>query len=131
MFDLRALEHSTILYEATGASPSSSSSKNNGISPMTSSTSPAVPTPLLRLAFSPTAPTYLSVCHADSAEVQILDTRNPGTPAMEIRGHTASVNGMAWGGSTMSSRGESSGPGWLATCCTLFAAFRFLSLLQS
>jgi WD repeat-containing protein 68 len=120
MFDLRALEHSTILYEASPPSPSSTASS-------ASSSSPVIPTPLLRLAFSPTAPTYLSVCHADSKEVQILDTRSPGTPAMEVRGHKASVNGMAWGGATMSSRNNhgssSSGPGCLATVGTFFPFF--------
>ncbi|KAL8281362.1 hypothetical protein RQP46_006396 [Phenoliferia psychrophenolica] len=126
MFDLRSLEHSTILYEATPAPASSSSSstaKNGAVTspnPSSSSASAAtpgtLPSPLLRLAFSPTSPTYVSVCHADSADVQILDTRSPGTPAMEVRGHSGAVNGMAWGGSTISSGGETVGPGWLATC---------------
>lgn len=125
MFDLRSLEHSTILYEATPApassSASSSSTAKNGAltspNPSSSATPGTLPSPLLRLAFSPTSPTYVSVCHADSADVQILDTRSPGTPAMEVRGHSGAVNGMAWGGSTMSSGGETVGPGWLATCC--------------
>lgn len=142
MFDLRSLEHSTILYEATqptASSSSSSKSKPNGSGSGTSPTSPkitssssnsssstALPSPLLRLAFSPTSPTYVSVVHADSADVQILDTRNPGTPAMEVRGHKAAVNGMAWGGSTMTGGGETIGPGWLATCCKF--SFPLLSL---
>ncbi|BGP09659.1 hypothetical protein JCM10049v2_005532 [Rhodotorula toruloides] len=117
MFDLRSLEHSTILYEAAPALPSSSSSKHNGGS---SSTSPpsttATPPPLLRLAFSPTSPTYLAVIHAESNDVQILDTRSPGQPAFEVKGHRAPVNGLAWGGATMmGGAGETSGPGWLAT----------------
>ncbi|SCV73650.1 BQ2448_6080 [Microbotryum intermedium] len=139
MFDLRSLEHSTILYEATSPSPSTSSStthnKNGGGgtssnqshgSPNPGSKTPLPPSPLLRLAFSPTSPTYLSIVHADSTHVQILDTRSPGVPVMEVRGHAASVNGMAWGGSTLHSAsgggggggggGDSAGPGWLATC---------------
>ncbi|GAA5842521.1 hypothetical protein JCM3766R1_002617 [Sporobolomyces carnicolor] len=144
MFDLRSLEHSTILYEAAPPPPtasSNSSSKRNGSSSGSgggSSSSPnhhhhsasslsgganssanAIPSPLLRLAFSPTSPTYLSVVHADSGDVQILDTRSPGTPAFEIKGHKGAVNGMAWGGQTMHSGGSSNesttGPGWLAT----------------
>ncbi|GAA5953332.1 hypothetical protein JCM21900_001819 [Sporobolomyces salmonicolor] len=119
MFDLRSLEHSTILYEAAPSLPSSASSstKRNGSSSDSSPSNPAAtPSPLLRLAFSPTSPTYLSVVHADSGDVQILDTRSPGTPAFEVRGHQAAVNGMAWGGETMSMGGaETSGPGWLAT----------------
>lgn len=146
MFDLRSLEHSTILYEAAPPPPtasSNSSSKRNGSSSGSgggSSSSPnhhhhsasslsgganssanAIPSPLLRLAFSPTSPTYLSVVHADSGDVQILDTRSPGTPAFEIKGHKGAVNGMAWGGQTMHSGGSSNesttGPGWLATVC--------------
>lgn len=127
MFDLRSLEHSTILYEATA--PPTSKTSNKGSSPRANGgSSTQLPSPLLRLAFSPTAPQYLSVCHADSPDVQILDTRSPGVPAFEVRGHTAPVNGMTWGGATMNGRGsdgrgggsgETSGPGWLATCCEL------------
>ncbi|GAA6031307.1 hypothetical protein JCM8097_005595 [Rhodosporidiobolus ruineniae] len=121
MFDLRSLEHSTILYEAapsSSSSSSSSSSKRNGHATSPSSSSAASPTPpLLRVAFSPTAPSYLSVVHADSPDVQILDTRSPGTPAFVVRGHGGAVNGMAWGGGegTFAAGGETSGPGWLAT----------------
>jgi WD repeat-containing protein 68 len=116
MFDLRSLEHSTILYEAAPAI-SSSSSKHNGGSLSTSPPSAtATPPPLLRLAFSPTSPTYLAVIHAESNDVQILDTRSPGQPAFEVKGHRAPVNGLAWGGATMmGGAGETSGPGWLAT----------------
>ncbi|GAA5916889.1 hypothetical protein JCM6882_007446 [Rhodosporidiobolus microsporus] len=125
MFDLRSLEHSTILYEAASASSasSSSSSKRNGTSPSPAAASssgsksshPAPP--LLRVSFSPTSPSYLSVIHADSCDVPILDVRSPGTPAFVVKGHEAPVNGMAWGGETMAAGGggETSGPGWLAT----------------
>ncbi|GAA5934466.1 uncharacterized protein JCM15063_004584 [Sporobolomyces koalae] len=145
MFDLRSLEHSTILYEAAPSVPASTSGSNSkrsgsgsagsGSSPSTTqqqqhatnsasnsstnSSSSSNPSPLLRLAFSPTSPNYLSVVHADSGDVQILDTRSPGTPAFEVKGHKHSINGMAWGGSTMhTSTGDnngSNGPGWLAT----------------
>jgi len=127
MFDLRSLEHSTILYEASpspSSSSTNSSTKRNGStgsnpSPSaTTSSSSSTPSPLLRLAFSPTSPNYLSVVHADSGDVQILDTRSPGTPAFEVKGHQGAVNGMAWGGKTMQTSSESSGPGWLATVCT-------------
>ncbi|BGP33653.1 hypothetical protein JCM10296v2_005457 [Rhodotorula toruloides] len=115
MFDLRSLEHSTILYEAAPAI-STSSSKHNGGSSSTSPPSTTATPPLLRLAFSPTSPTYLAVIHAESNDVQILDTRSPGQPAFEVKGHRAPVNGLAWGGATMmGGAGETSGPGWLAT----------------
>lgn len=124
MFDLRSLEHSTILYEAAGTPLPS----KNG-SP--AATTGPLPSPLLRLAFSPTSPTYLSVCHSDSSDVQILDTRSPGTPAMEVRGHKACVNGMAWGGSTMAGgAGETSGPGWLATCCACRSLYTRIRLTR-
>lgn len=97
MFDLRALEHSTILYEATAKS-----SETGG--------------PLLRLAFSNGDSNFLSVFHSDDKVVKVLDIRNPGVPWGEISGHQANVNGMAWGNSSTSS----GGPGWIATCCTLF-----------
>ncbi|KAK4051755.1 hypothetical protein OIO90_004579 [Microbotryomycetes sp. JL221] len=139
MFDLRSLEHSTILYEATNVSvpvvngSSSSvnkSNNNNGLSPTspnpntTTTTTTTNPSPLLRLGFCPTNSCYLSVCHADSNQVSILDIRNPGTPVVEVKGHQAAVNGIAWGvGATMSGTGsDAGGSGWLATCsddCTL------------
>ncbi|KAK4047636.1 hypothetical protein OIV83_005294 [Microbotryomycetes sp. JL201] len=136
MFDLRSLEHSTILYEATAPAPASNgattggtSTKDNGVTPTSPNPSnksgaPASPpSPLLRLAFSPHAPSYVSVCHADSSDVQILDIRSPGVPVLELKSHQGAVNGMAWGGSTMAGgSGESGGPGCLATCsddCTL------------
>ncbi|KAI5479454.1 WD repeat protein 68 [Pseudohyphozyma bogoriensis] len=115
MFDLRSLEHSTILYEATGQ-PATKKSNNGVTSPNPAQKPAAPPSPLLRLAFSPTNPNYVSVCHADSTDVQILDTRNPGTPVMEVKGHTGSVNGMAWRGPTVAGGGETVGPGHLATC---------------
>ncbi|BGP41687.1 hypothetical protein JCM10449v2_005678 [Rhodotorula kratochvilovae] len=118
MFDLRSLEHSTILYEAApaGAPQRGNNSNNNGASSSPPSGGSTTPAPLLRLAFSPTAPAYVAVVHADSADVQILDTRNPGAPAFEVRGHRAPVNGLTWGGGVGNGQGgETSGPGWLAT----------------
>lgn len=165
MFDLRSLEHSTILYEAapspapgtsssSGGSSGSSSATKAGTSSggggaeaagsppskpagsaskSSSSASSAPPSPLLRLAFSPTSPNYLAVVHADSPNVQILDTRSPGTAAFEVRGHKGPVNGIAWGGETMSANsgtrsGETSGPGWLGTVCAFLFFFRSRSL---
>lgn len=125
MFDLRSLEHSTILYEAapapapapaSGAGAAGSSPPATAGASTTTTTTTTTPAPLLRLAFSPTSPTFVAVVHADSADVQILDTRNPGAPAFEVRGHRAPVNGLAWGGGVgLGQGGETSGPGWLAT----------------
>ena len=190
MFDLRSLEHSTILYEAApspsvpatstttttssgsgggggssgnssagtttaggkeaasgtggtspsrkktgggGGSSSASSSNNNN----NNNNNAGPPAPLLRLAFSPTSPNYLAVVHADSPHVQILDTRSPGTAALEVRGHKAPVNGIAWGaggtGATMSgaSGGGGNGPGWLSTVCESIPHFVCCSECES
>lgn len=85
MFDLRALEHSTIIYETT---------------PVLSNTSPQVgaspAVPLLRLSFNKLDANYLSTFRVDSSTVQILDIRVPGIPVSELQGHKGAVNCMAW-----------------------------------
>ncbi|KAI8605028.1 WD40-repeat-containing domain protein [Dissophora ornata] len=88
MFDLRALEHSTIIYETTSSIPGMQA--NN---PQMA----AQPTlPLLRLSFNKLDANYLSTFHMDSSSVQILDIRVPGIPVSELRGHKGAVNCMAW-----------------------------------
>lgn len=86
-FDLRSLEHSTILYETPAP--------KNG--PPPSSASSRLPTsPLLRIAFNPADSNYMSTFHMDGQDVQILDMRSPGQPVIELRGHRAQVNAMGW-----------------------------------
>ncbi|KAF5321401.1 hypothetical protein D9619_001374 [Psilocybe cf. subviscida] len=90
-FDLRSLEHSTILYETPAP-------KN--VSPPTSNPSASArpPTsPLLRIAFNPSDSNYMSTFHMDGSDVQILDMRSPGAPVIELRGHTAPINALGWG----------------------------------
>eukprot|EP00824_Muranothrix_gubernata_P014288 TRINITY_DN29620_c0_g1_i1.p1 TRINITY_DN29620_c0_g1~~TRINITY_DN29620_c0_g1_i1.p1 ORF type:complete len:386 (-),score=79.33 TRINITY_DN29620_c0_g1_i1:72-1070(-) len=72
MFDLRSLEHSTIIYE-----------------------SPEL-TPLLRLAWNKQDPNYLATILMDSSKVVILDIRVPSLPVAELQGHNACVNAIAW-----------------------------------
>ncbi|VDP30962.1 unnamed protein product [Soboliphyme baturini] len=72
MFDLRHLEHSTIIYED------------------------ATQTPLLRLAWNKQDPNYLATIAMDSTEVVILDMRIPCTPVARLNNHRAYVNGIAW-----------------------------------
>ncbi|KAH0811862.1 hypothetical protein GEV33_010930 [Tenebrio molitor] len=72
MFDLRHLEHSTIIYE-----------------------DPAH-TPLLRLAWNKQDPNYLATIAMDACEVIILDVRVPCTPVARLNNHRACVNGIAW-----------------------------------
>lgn len=134
MFDLRSLEHSTILYEATsprgaqaaGANAQQQQQLSSSTSSNRASGSGKPPaSPLLRLAFSERAPTYLAILHADAADVQLLDVRMPGTPCAELRAHHAAVNGLAWGErapggarlpQTAGDGTSSAGPGYLATC---------------
>jgi WD repeat-containing protein 68 len=91
-FDLRSLEHSTILYETPApksAPPPHSSSPSTTARPPTS--------PLLRIAFNPADSNYMSTFHMDGAEIQILDMRSPGQPVMELRAHHAQINALGWG----------------------------------
>lgn len=88
-FDLRSLEHSTILYETPApkslpAPPSPSSAR-----PPTS--------PLLRIAFNPGDSNYMATFHIDGPDIQILDMRSPGQPVMELKGHRAQINAIGWG----------------------------------
>eukprot|EP01104_Vermistella_antarctica_P014568 TRINITY_DN4618_c0_g1_i2.p1 TRINITY_DN4618_c0_g1~~TRINITY_DN4618_c0_g1_i2.p1 ORF type:complete len:334 (+),score=84.14 TRINITY_DN4618_c0_g1_i2:281-1282(+) len=72
MFDLRRLEHSTIIYETPDLSS------------------------LLRLAWNKQDDYYLSAISLDSNKCIILDIRVPSLPAAELQGHKACLNGMAW-----------------------------------
>ncbi|CAF4542394.1 unnamed protein product, partial [Rotaria sp. Silwood2] len=72
MFDLRHLEHSTIIYEDPQHHP------------------------LLRLAWNKQDPNYLSTFAIDSTEIIILDVRIPCTPVARLNNHRAGVNGIAW-----------------------------------
>ncbi|KAL0956129.1 hypothetical protein HGRIS_002295 [Hohenbuehelia grisea] len=87
-FDLRALEHSTILYE-TPTPKASSSSGSGGARPTNA--------PLLRIAFNPLDANYMSTFSMDGCDVQILDMRNPGNPVMELRAHRSQINALGWG----------------------------------
>ncbi|KAF8588625.1 WD40 repeat-like protein [Ramaria rubella] len=90
LFDLRSLEHSTILYEA-------STVRAKETSKSTSPQNRPVSTPLLRIAFNPADSHYIATFHADSSgEVQILDMRSPGAPVVELKGHRAQVNAIGW-----------------------------------
>ncbi|KAI8994070.1 WD40 repeat-like protein [Trametes punicea] len=89
-FDLRSLEHSTILYETPAPKnvPPPSSSPSSSARPPTS--------PLLRIAFNPADSNYMSTFHMDGTDVQILDMRSPGQPVMELKAHRAQVNALGW-----------------------------------
>ncbi|KAI0343110.1 WD40 repeat-like protein [Trametopsis cervina] len=90
-FDLRSLEHSTILYEtpAPKNAPPPPSSPSSSARPLTS--------PLLRIAFNPSDSNYMATFHQDGSDIQILDMRSPGQPVMELKAHRAPVNALSWG----------------------------------
>jgi WD repeat-containing protein 68 len=65
MFDLRRLEHSTIMYESPDQ------------------------TPLIRLAWNKQDPNYLATIMQGKESVVILDIRVPTQPLAELKGHRA------------------------------------------
>merc|ERR1712146_436905 len=77
MFDLRSLEHSTIIYESADGQGGS-------------------PVPLIRLAWNKQDPNYLATITMDSNTVVILDIRVPSLPAAKLQGHSQCVNSLAW-----------------------------------
>lgn len=88
-FDLRSLEHSTILYETPPPkNPPMPTTPSAGSRPPTS--------PLLRIAFNPADNNYMSTFSMDGSDVQILDMRSPGSPVMELRAHRAPINAFGW-----------------------------------
>ncbi|CAB3398921.1 unnamed protein product [Caenorhabditis bovis] len=72
MFDLRRLEHSTIVYEDPQK------------------------TPLMRLAWNKQEPYYLATFAQDSNEVVIIDIRMPCNALTRLKNHNGAVNGIAW-----------------------------------
>lgn len=72
LFDLRSLEHSTIMYDAPGGGP------------------------LLRLAWNGLDANYIATFGLDSTRCVVLDIRMPAVPVAEMGGHAACVNGVAW-----------------------------------
>lgn len=72
LFDLRSLEHSTILYESKGLSP------------------------LLRVTWNKQEPNYLATLSTDSSKVVILDIRAPSVAVCELTGHRGAVNSVCW-----------------------------------
>lgn len=98
-FDLRSLEHSTILYETPPpkSAPPASSSVNGSSAPGSPGTSARPHTsPLLRIAFNPADSNYMATFHQDGRDIQILDMRSPGQPVMELHAHQGAINGLSW-----------------------------------
>lgn len=113
MFDLRSLEHSTIIYEPADKSDNKCecqagygmyniSDMKIAASPSSSSPSKSVPQtlapspPLLRLAASPHDAHLLATFASDSNIIRILDVRQPGTALLELQGHQGNLNSIEW-----------------------------------
>ncbi|TVY91924.1 putative WD repeat-containing protein [Lachnellula willkommii] len=116
MFDLRSLEHSTIIYEPTAkddkglyssmsyslhADINIDASPGGGrISPTLAQQTMSYAPPLLRLAASPHDTHLLATFSQDSNIIRILDVRQPGQALLELRGHSAScdyeVGNISW-----------------------------------
>lgn len=116
-FDLRALEHSTILYETPSAkapSPPGTSTTSQSRHQVTESTGSAIPTkPLARISFSQKEQHYLAIFGFGDTTASILDMRNPGVPVAELVGHQKGLSAVGWGCESRASHG---GGGWVATC---------------
>ena len=76
VFDLRSLEHSTIMYEAPAGAP------------------------LLRLAWNKLDNFYIAAVSGDCFGTVVIDVRMPSVPVTELlgvtAGHTAHVSALAW-----------------------------------
>lgn len=70
-FDLRNLEHCSILYETPNV-------------------------PILRVAWNKINPNYLALLSLESNRVTIIDIRAAGYPYQELKGHYNYVNSLAW-----------------------------------
>lgn len=72
LFDLRALEHSTILFEE----------KNNS--------------PLLRVAWNASDENYAATFAQDSAKIIVVDLRMPSKAVAQLAAHFADITSVAW-----------------------------------
>lgn len=72
MFDLRELEHSTIMYESRNRAP------------------------LLRVAWNEQDPNFLATVESEARYTTIVDIRMPAQPVSKLPGHGAAVTAMAW-----------------------------------
>ena len=90
LFDLRDLEHSTIVFEEPSATAlgnaHASSQKIGGVES----------NPLVRLAPSHYDADHIAVLEANSSQIIILDLRYPGQPLTTLHNHKAAVNSIQW-----------------------------------
>ncbi|KAL9129605.1 MAG: hypothetical protein Q9217_001993 [Psora testacea] len=109
MFDLRSLEHSTIIYEPSEKAADSKSASPGNLSPTAAQQTISYAPPLLRLAASPHDAHLLATFSQDSSLIRILDVRQPGQALLELRGHASAINCIEWSPSrrgTLASGGD-------------------------
>ncbi|KAJ2725331.1 hypothetical protein GGI07_001339 [Coemansia sp. Benny D115] len=112
MFDLRSLEHSTILYEAPAATATATASADQGLGdasyyPDTATGLPnarisSFTPPLLRLSCNVLDPNYIATFALDSNKVSVIDVRNPGSAVVQLVGHQGPIHAIAWSPSSPS-----------------------------
>ncbi|KAJ5096009.1 hypothetical protein NUU61_005365 [Penicillium alfredii] len=95
MFDLRSLEHSTIIYEPSDKNDKQLMSPGKSSPSGPSQSGPWSP-PLLRIAASPHDAHLLATFSQDSNVVRVLDVRQPGQALLELKGHSAALNCLEW-----------------------------------
>ncbi|ORX60974.1 WD40 repeat-like protein [Piromyces finnis] len=86
MFDLRALEHSTIIYETSTSNGDESETSKSQESNM----------PLLRLSWNKQDPNYIATFQMNSSDVIILDIRVPAVPVSKLHCHKGNINSITW-----------------------------------
>ncbi|KZT59536.1 WD40 repeat-like protein, partial [Calocera cornea HHB12733] len=96
-FDLRSLEHSTILYESPARDAPGPDDMVTTPATLTGASSGRAAPPLARVVFSPTDSNYIAMFHLDSNKVTIIDMRTPGRPLAELVAHQGNVNAIGWG----------------------------------
>lgn len=115
VFDLRNLEHSTIIYETSMQAPPPTDQRHSSIGHGAFTSSSGMTVPLLRIAFNPWDANYLATFQLESNTVQILDVRAPGSPILELRGHSGVVNSVAWGPPSQSTTRNCPSKGMICT----------------
>ena len=89
LFDLRALEHSTIIYE--------SPILNRTPIPTPSSQEPSpMSAPLMRVSACQRDANLLATFHNDSTTLHVLDIRHPGQSILDLDAHMGSLNAIQW-----------------------------------
>lgn len=97
LFDLRALEHSTIVFESPTPSSNPVATDNLlGLHRPSNSPTDSSPAPLLRLSACGMDANYLATFAQHSNAIHILDIRQPGSPILELVAHAAPVSAVQW-----------------------------------